>query len=146
MKKILDDTRQMMYDIFAHHNAENHRINRAVQALGYGLDPAEYARPFPGSNTTFNITPPPQSNGNHTWLKVALFTLAAVFLLFLTVGLTALALAFLWRNPAAATPPPAAAPVPSAETKVGAVELEVKWRQDDQGEWRTDVKQVPPGK
>ncbi|MER3416746.1 MAG: hypothetical protein C4297_11120 [Gemmataceae bacterium] len=56
-KAARERVRHWLYDLFLFHSAEQDRIQRAVTALGYGLDPAEYARPFPGSPTYISLHP-----------------------------------------------------------------------------------------
>lgn len=56
---IIRDTKRWLYDLFLHDQAVKQEMGRAATAIGYGLNPEQYTRPFPGSNTNVVI----QKNG-----------------------------------------------------------------------------------
>lgn len=128
-------TRLWLYDLFAHDAAEKMRVARAAMALGYGLDPNEYARPFPGSSVNIVMNDSQSQPSTKTnrisqpgWNPLAL--------------LLAGALGALGMNLVRPTAAPLPAPVPAAVAPAHK-EIEVTWK-IDKGQLKTDVRQVEP--
>ena len=116
--------RQALLQVVLHDTAEQLRIHRAAAALGFGLNPCDYAHPF--QPTTVNIFPPPAGPAPpavapraHPWLHCLLVLATAAGL-----GGGAAALYSLWQG-------------------CKPIDLDVKWKLNDQGKWDADVKRVP---
>lgn len=113
--------RDQLRQLFVWDTAEKQRINRAAAAMGYGLSPDAYARPFPGSPPT-TVTIMQQTEAPRSGLlKKALIATA------LAVGAGGGgAAALLARKPEqAVTAPP---PPPSQEPPAaGPQEYEIPW-------------------
>lgn len=126
-------TRQWLFDLFVHDTAEKMRVARAAMALGYGLDPIEYARPFPGSSvnivmnethSTNSKTPTPPSHSRPTWP-----------LMLLAAALGAIGVWFAKPSPS---------PTPALDPKLAPAhkEIEIVWRIEN-GQLKTDIRQLP---
>lgn len=63
MSSLKETVRDWMRQAFAWDFTEKQRIQRAAMATGLGMNPEQYARPFPGSNTT--VTNYHQSGGGN---------------------------------------------------------------------------------
>jgi len=70
-----ETVRDWLRQSFAWDFSEKQRIQRAAMATGLGMNPEQYARPFPGSNTT--VTNYHQSGGNGTKILTTLALLTA---------------------------------------------------------------------
>lgn len=121
----LGDVQRWLGELMAYHVGEQQRLQRAVAAKGYGLNPLEFSRSYPGSVQTTNLQqvtapakaqePPMQSNG---FARKALMGGAlAVTLASGIVGYQALAR-------------PRADPAPQPAPVLQEQEYEVQWQVD----------------
>jgi len=126
-----EQTKQFLHDLFVHDASVKQEMGRAAAALGYGLPAEDYRRPFPGSQTTTNVTvtPPPEAPPVAAAASSALGTAGKVLGLGAAPTAAAAAIAFALMNythqqpaPPAPTAPAQVAPVPPEP-----VDLRVKW-------------------
>lgn len=123
MDPVRQKARQLLYAVALHDIEEQQRLHRAVAAIGYGLDPAPFATPFPGSVTIVNHAPPVQTpprgwTAGHT---VTLLMIVVGLLLAGCAGAVAVMLS-------GGSPKP--------------MQFEVEW-QDENGKWNKMVRPQP---
>lgn len=125
-------TKRWLHDLFVHDTSVKQEIGRAATAAGYGLDPQQFARPFPGSTTTVTIAPltPSQTTNAGKWLAAALLLALAGS----GFGLWALA------KPGVSLPLSSSGGIEGASQ-----EIEIRWKVVD-GKLVTEVVPVDKGK
>lgn len=55
MGTVEQDTKLHLHNLWLHDTQQKMLQARAASALGFGLDPSNYARPFPGSSTNITV-------------------------------------------------------------------------------------------
>ena len=138
MNVSVEKARDWLRQLFVWDHAEKQQIARAGQALGYGLDPDKFVRPFPGSpsNTTVNIAPAQRGGGLGKVLGVV--ALLGTFGLAGTLGMAVLDK--LKSGEQNRSP----APVQPKAVEQQPHEWEVRWKLGPDGKWQTEVVPVKP--
>lgn len=52
MRSVAEQSQAHLHDVFLDDFAQKSHMMRAVTALGYGLNPSDFSRPFPGTTTS----------------------------------------------------------------------------------------------
>jgi hypothetical protein len=99
INEIKERTLQFLHDLWIDDTAQTMHILRSATAAGFGFEPKEFSRPFPGSAVNVNLQQ-----------RVASGLAKTAMALVTGAGLTAGAMALL-SKPEAAQPPPATANV-----------------------------------
>ena len=55
MHSVSEQSKAHLHDVWLDDFAQKAHIMRTATALGYGLDPAQYSRPFPGTQTSSSL-------------------------------------------------------------------------------------------
>lgn len=127
-------TRQFLYDTHVDDVRQKQNILRAAMATGYGLDPGNYTRPFPGSTTITNVT----QAGAGALKQMAIGGLSA-----LAAGGLVAAAATVFSSLGDVSKQPSPAPPTAAASETAPAELRVKWWIEDD-ETGGKVEELPP--
>lgn len=131
MSQTTNDTKKFLQDLFVHDTAVKQEIGRAAAAIGYGLNPYQYSRPFPGS-TTVNISEqqPPAVQPAPSAPRSGLTEKALLSALLLGGG----GLAGWLASHQGGAPALPVAPGTTISTPKG-VEWEIRWKMGPDGKW-----------
>jgi hypothetical protein len=127
-------TRNLVDTAQAYDLAESQRLRRAVLASEAGLNPGEFARPFPGNQVTITHNHSPALPAGDSMLKKLLPYFASGLL-----GAAGTAGLLAFRGGSSAPPLPTPGPQPA---QVKPIDLRVKWWVEN-GQVKTQVEPAP---
>lgn len=91
MRSVAEQSKAHLHDVWLDDFAQKAHIMRTATALGYGLNPEQYSRPFPGTQTSSSVEVKQTSSGVGKVVGAALLGLAGAGVIGTGLAGTALA-------------------------------------------------------